>query len=138
MNRHMWLGAPYSTAAGRICAALRAGTWSATVLLNVLKKLKRELRELRSSPAGERFTQFHERHRHSQASWVKPLVLIAAAISFVVGIILAFIPGPAILFFAITAALVATQHHGLAKQLDRGELWVRKLLRSLRDKRRRA
>ena len=104
----------------------------------MLKKLKAELHELRTYPPGERFSRFHERHRHGQAGWVKPLLLVAAAISFVVGVILVFIPGPAILFFAITAAVLATQSSGVAKQLDHTELWLRKLLRQLRDKRRRA
>ncbi|HKP60618.1 MAG TPA: hypothetical protein VJV78_28015 [Polyangiales bacterium] len=104
----------------------------------MLKKLKAELHELRSYAPGERFSCFHERHQHGQAGWVKPLLLIAAAISFVIGVILAFIPGPAILFFAITAAILATQSQAVAKQLDHTELWLRKLLRQLKDKRRRA
>ena len=106
--------------------------------LIVLQKLKSELHEFKRFPPGKRFTMFNERHSRSQSAWVKPLLLVAAALSFVVGVVLAFIPGPAILFFAITAALVATQNHWVARQFDRFELWLRKLVRSFRDKRRRA
>jgi hypothetical protein len=104
----------------------------------VLKKFKAELRELKGYPPGERFSRFYERHRQSQSGWIKPLLLIAALLSLVVGVILVFIPGPAILFFAITAALLATQNHWVARHCDRAELAIRKLLRSLRHKRRRA
>jgi hypothetical protein len=104
----------------------------------VLNKLKAEFRELKQYPPGERFSRFHERHSRAQSAWVKPLLLVGAAVSFVIGVILAFIPGPAILFFAITAALIATQNKWVAKEFDRAELAIRRLLRSLRDKRKRA
>jgi hypothetical protein len=126
-------------------SAARGSLWGALALArvmhhtrHVLNKLKAELREIKGYPPGERFSCFHERHKRSQSGWVRPVLLLAAAVSLVVGVILAFIPGPAILFFAITAALVATQNHAVAKQFDRAELAIRKLLRSLRDKRRRA
>jgi hypothetical protein len=104
----------------------------------VLEKIKAELREIKGYPVGERFCRFHERHRRGQAGWVRPLMWFAVAISLVIGVILAFIPGPAILFFAISAALAATQSHAVAKRFDRAELATRKLLRSLRKKRRQA
>lgn len=101
----------------------------------VLDKIKAELHEIRGYPPGERFSRFHERHRRGQAGWVKPLMWFAVAVSLAIGIVLAFIPGPAILFFAISAALVATQSRTVAKQFDRGELAIRRLLRSLSAKR---
>lgn len=104
----------------------------------VFGKLKAELVELKGYRPGHRFACFHERHRERQAGWVRPLLYVAAVISLLIGIVLAFIPGPAILFFAITAAILATQSHAVATRLDKGELLARKLLQSLRDKRRRA
>jgi hypothetical protein len=114
------------------------GTFDAPGHFAVLHKLKSELNQFKHYPPGERFARFHERHSRSQSGWVKPLLIVLAVLSLAVGVVLVFIPGPAILFFAITAALVATQNHWVAVRFDRFELWIRKLLRSFRDKRRRA
>ncbi|HKU41088.1 MAG TPA: hypothetical protein VJR89_23155 [Polyangiales bacterium] len=104
----------------------------------MLGKLKAELGELKSYSPGQRFTCFYERHHDRQAGWVRPLMWSAVIVSLAIGVVLAFIPGPAILFFAIAAALLATQSRGVAKRLDKVEVGTRKLLQSLRDKRQRA
>ena len=62
--------------------------------------------------------------------------MLAALLSFAIGVVLAFIPGPAVVFFALTAALLSTQSHWLARKLDRGELVVHALWRKQRRRRR--
>jgi hypothetical protein len=104
----------------------------------MLKRAKLEWQDFKHWPAGRRFTLFYERHHRPGIHIGKVLVSFAAAVTFVIGVILAFIPGPAILFFAITAALVATQSRWVAGKLDRSEMWGRKRWRAIRQKRARA
>lgn len=87
--------------------------------------------KLRESPAGERFEKFHEEQR-SKPRWVRLSYVVLAILSFAVGVVLAFIPGPAVVFFALTAALLATQSLWVARRLDKGELKGRELVKSLR------
>jgi len=51
-----------------------------------------------------------------------------AAIAAAVGLVLVFMPGPAILFFVIAASLVATESLFVARLLDWTEVRLRKLL----------
>lgn len=69
--------------------------------------------------------------------WARALTLCAVVMCLVVGIILAFIPGPAILFFALAAALLATQSRWMACKLDRAEIYVHALWRKQQRRRRR-
>jgi hypothetical protein len=89
-------------------------------------KIKQKWNELKKLPPGTRFEKFHEQQRE-QSRWVKVAYLGGALVSFAIGVILAFIPGPAVVFFALTGALIATQSRWAAKQLDRGELKGREL-----------
>jgi len=62
-------------------------------------------------------------------------MLIAAVASLAIGIVLAFIPGPAILFFALCAALLGAQSRWVARRLDRAEVSTRKLIAAFRARR---
>ena len=95
---------------------------------------KAEWQEFKHWPQGRRFALFYEKH-HKRGGWAKALFMFLAFVSFVIGVILAFIPGPAILFFAITAALVATQSRWLAARLDESEVFVRRRYRAFRARR---
>ena len=97
------------------------------------RKLWDELRELR---AGRRFQRFHDAQEARRLGWGRALTLLAVAVCLVIGIILAFIPGPAILFFALAAALTATQSRWLACKLDRAEIYVHALWRKQQRRRR--
>jgi hypothetical protein len=100
-------------------------------------RMKTELTKLREAQPGERFMEFHRRMRTDSPSWMHPLYLGAAIVSFAIGVVLAFVPGPAILFFALAAALVATQSIWLARELDRAEMKVREWIDSHRRPRER-
>lgn len=52
--------------------------------------------------------------------------LVIAAVALVIGIVLMFIPGPAILFFFIAGSLIAAESRGLARALDWTEVKLRK------------
>jgi hypothetical protein len=97
----------------------------------MFSKLRAKWRAFEALPVGERFERFYcEQQKTSR--WVKFAYLLAALVSFVVGVILAFIPGPAVVFFALTAALLATQSRKVAHALDRAEVKGRAWLASVR------
>lgn len=100
--------------------------------MTLVIRMKTELTKLREAQPGERFVQFNRRMRSESPSWMRPLYIGLAAVSFVIGVVLAFIPGPAILFFALAAALLATQSIWLAERLDRAEVKGREWLASHR------
>lgn len=93
--------------------------------------------ELKRGPTGQRFRRFHESHAAHRSGWARCLTWIAAVVCFAIGVVLAFIPGPAVLFFALTCALTATQSRAVARLLDRSEVRVRAAWRRLRRRRQR-
>ena len=101
----------------------------------MLNKIKAEWQDLKASPPGHRFAQCYERHQARDAPWLKPILFFAAIFSFVVGVVLVFIPGPAILFFLISGALLACESQPVAKGFDRVEIWMRKLFGKFKDSR---
>jgi hypothetical protein len=93
--------------------------------------LKKELHQLKNHEPGERFGAFHREQKDKPFS-VKVAFFGAAFVSFAVGVVLAFIPGPAVLFFALAGALLSTQSRFVAVKLDKGEVWGRKTFASIR------
>jgi len=91
--------------------------------------------ELRRGPTGRRFRRFHRDHAHHRTGWARCLTWLVAVVSFVIGVVLMFIPGPAVVFFALTCALVATQSHWTAGWLDRSEMRLRAIWRRYRRRR---
>ena len=87
--------------------------------------LKARWSELKHFAPGERFESFYQAQQH-RARWVHLAYIAAAVVLIPVGVVFAFIPGPAVLFFALSAALFATQSLWLARKLDRAELALRK------------
>jgi hypothetical protein len=90
----------------------------------MLTHMKARWRELKAFAPGERFEKFHVAEQH-RSRWVKIAYLGTALALLPVGVLFAFIPGPAVLFFALSAALFATQSLWFAKRLDRAELVLR-------------
>jgi hypothetical protein len=89
--------------------------------------MRKEWRAIRDAEPGERFEK-HYRRTHDVPGARKYAVLywLGALVAFAIGVVLVFIPGPAILFFLIAAALVATQALWLARRLDRAEVALRR------------
>ena len=102
----------------------------------MLSSLKKALKRLKNHEPGERFGAFH-REQRDRPVWVKVAFFAAAFASLAIGVVLAFIPGPAVLFFALAGALVSTQSRFIAKRLDKVEVWGRKKLASFKAWRRR-
>ena len=99
--------------------------------------LAKEWRLFKAGPVGHRFEKCYERHQ-DRAPWTKVMLPLAAAIALAIGVVLVFIPGPAVVFFGISAALLACLFRPVANSLDKTEVWLRKILRRFgRAKRRR-
>jgi hypothetical protein len=90
----------------------------------MLSHMKARWHELKEFAPGERFEKFYEAEQH-RSHWVKVAYLGAAVALIPIGVLFAFIPGPAVLFFGLSAALFATQSRWFAKRLDRGEIALR-------------
>ena len=90
--------------------------------------LMAEWKGLRRGRPGSRFHDRYESARRSKEriTVVGRLVRVGlAVVAFAIGVVLIFIPGPAILLFFITRTLLATESRALALMLDRVELGLR-------------
>ena len=90
--------------------------------------LMAEWKGLRRGRPGSRFRDRYESARRSKEriTVIGRLVRIGLAmVAFAIGVVLMFIPGPAILFFLIAGALLATESRALALLLDRLEVGFR-------------
>jgi hypothetical protein len=89
--------------------------------------------ELKRLPAGHRFEMHYERE-HSAKRKVSPLELVAhwaaVIVCVAIGIVLVFIPGPAVVFFALAAALAAAHSRTAARALDVIEVKIRAAARA--------
>jgi hypothetical protein len=98
----------------------------------MLQRWKREWAAFKRLPPGERFQRHYEQQRRrpgSRSPWRRAAWLGAAFVAFAVGVVLMFIPGPAVVFFALAAALIANQSRRAARSLDWLELRLRALHR---------
>lgn len=97
----------------------------------MLSALREQWQNLKSFPPGERFQKFH-REQQDKSVWVKVAYGALSVVLFALGVVFAFIPGPAVLFFALCAAALATQSAWVARLLDRGEVKGRQVGRRIR------
>ena len=97
----------------------------------MFSKLKATWRALKKHEPGTRFETFHRQQKRKPV-WVKVVYFALVFAAFAVGVVLAFIPGPAVVFFAVSGALLSTQSRWVARALDKGEVWGRKVLASIR------
>jgi hypothetical protein len=95
-----------------------------------LAQLRRAWRAFRELPAGQRFQIHHEqeqRKNRSKPAYRRVLQLALVPLLIAIGVVLMFIPGPAILFFFLAAASLASHSLWVARALDRAELGARRL-----------
>lgn len=93
--------------------------------------IKKKWREFQHGHPGRRFQERYERHRRARQNkpWYSNFLKIALAIALIlIGVVLLFMPGPAILFFAVGAALLADHSQAVARPLDWTEVKVRQVL----------
>jgi hypothetical protein len=83
--------------------------------------LKAHWKSLGRGKPGHRFQERYARNQRSRASrglLPRVLRLLGAAAATAVGVVLAFIPGPAVLFFLLAGALLASDSLWIARTLD--------------------
>ncbi len=87
--------------------------------------------KLKRGQAGSRFQERYERHQHVRRiqPWYRRLLKFAfAAAAFVIGVVLIFIPGPAVVFFALAAWLLADESRRLSSALDWTEVRLHRVI----------
>ena len=103
----------------------------------MLTGLKRQWTAFRRLEPGQRFQAHYRQHRQSEAGKSpirRVLYVIAGILALAVGVVLTFIPGPAILFFLIAGGLFAMQSLRIARALDWGELRLRAAAKIIRKR----
>jgi hypothetical protein len=101
----------------------------------MLFQLKAHWRQFKRLEPGRRFETHYRQHRQSEAGKSpvrRVLYAVAGVVAFALGIVFAFIPGPAILFFLMAGALFAVQSLWVARALDWSELWLRAAAKAVR------
>src|SRR3982751_1868031 len=96
---------------------------------------KRLLRDLQNGTPGRRFRRHYDiAHRPgNELSIIRRIIrFLIALVAMAVGVVLTFMPGPAVLFFALAGALLATESRGVATALDWSELKLRDVFLSVR------
>jgi Flp pilus assembly protein TadB len=103
----------------------------------MLARLKKRWEAFKQLEPGKRFETHYHQHRQSEAGKSpvrRILYLLAAVVALAIGVVLAFIPGPAILFFLIAGGLFAMQSLKIARALDWSELRIRALVKATRKR----
>jgi len=107
----------------------------------MLTRVKSDLKKMKNDRSGERFKNEHKRAKASgfTGGWMRVIFIALALLSFAIGVVLVFIPGPAFVFFILSGALVASQWWTAARLLDKNEVrlfrawkWTKRKWKSLR------
>src|SRR5688572_17404339 len=83
-----------------------------THMAGATKNMKRTLREVKHARPGHRFQEYHDRTKRSNSKGsplARAVRISLAMVAFTLGAVLVVIPGPAIPFFFLAAALLATE-----------------------------
>jgi hypothetical protein len=87
-------------------------------------------RDIKRGRPGRRFQERYERARRNErktGAAQRIFFLVAGLVALAIGGLLAVFPGPAIPFFFLAGALLATESRILAKGMDWAEVRLRKL-----------
>ncbi len=97
----------------------------------MLNSLKQHWIQLKRFPPGQRFCRRHDEQREAgrPARHIlhRALVWGLAVVLLLIGIVLMFMPGPAILFFLLAGAVMAEESRTVARFLDWLELRLRQV-----------
>jgi hypothetical protein len=91
---------------------------------------RRSLLQIREGRPGYRFQEYYERSRRSKtrAGTMARIVRISAAVAaLAIAAVLSVIPGPAIPFFFLAGALLATESKWVARLMDWIEVRLRRI-----------
>ena len=98
-------------------------------MASLKEKVRATWEEMKDDPPGQRFQRHYRRRQQeeSRAGRLKRWALCAVLIA--VGVVLMFIPGPAVVMYALAGAVLAEDSLRIARALDWLELRIRALLK---------
>ncbi len=96
----------------------------------MLEKWKKNWKEFKKAPPGERFQGMYRRRRAGSPAVLVGMI-VAGILLIAGGVVLLAIPGPGILVIAFGGALLAEQFLFVAKAFDQLELFLSKLQRGV-------
>jgi|RhiMethySRZTD1v2_1073278.scaffolds.fasta_scaffold69591_3 putative transmembrane protein PGPGW len=106
----------------------------------MLDQLKHRWSAFKRLEPGQRFQIAYRRHRESKTGKspaYRILYVLLGVVALGIGVVLVFIPGPAIVFFFLAGAIFAMQSLWIARALDWTELRARALAKAVRTRLRR-
>jgi hypothetical protein len=105
----------------------------------MFSRLKRQWRQLRADPSGERFRRRYERRKQERRSPLGRTAWTLAAIVLIgAGVVAIPLPGPGALLVVLGLAILAEESRTVATVCDRADAGLHKLLRRLIPRRRSA
>jgi len=94
----------------------------------MLQRLRQSWQKLRRAKPGRRFRDYHEHVQRGQKSAVARIVRLGCAlVSLAIAVVLTVLPGPAVVFYFLTAMLLAAESMIMAGWFDRAETGLRHL-----------
>lgn len=87
--------------------------------------------ELKRSRPGRRFQDRYEhahREKNRSGNGQRLVLLVVALVAVAIGAVLAVFPGPAVPFFIVAGALLASESRPIARFMDWSEVRLRRLL----------
>lgn len=99
--------------------------------------LRQKWDEFTQDVPGRRFQDRYERLQRDQGrrGWLVRLVeMLIGLVLVAIGLVLMFMPGPAILFFIVGGGFLAARSHAIARLLDASELAIWRSFRWLKSR----
>lgn len=87
-------------------------------------------RELKRGQPGRRFQERYDRARHVErrsGAGRRIVMFFAAGVCLIIGVVLTFIPGPALPFLFLAGGLLATESRTIARFMDASEMRLRRI-----------
>lgn len=100
----------------------------------MFEQLKDAWRHFRNSEPGQRFQDLKSRQGNAEGRlplWQKALFVVLGVAIIVAGVVLLPLPGPGALVVLLGLALLSWASRRVTVFLDRAELWLRAVLRTL-------
>ncbi len=96
----------------------------------MINQTKRALREFTRSQPGHRFQQRYKRRQQTTSGLFDPknLLYLGGGIAIIIiGVLIAPVPGPGGVIAVVGLAMLGSLFRPVARALDWGELWVRRI-----------
>jgi hypothetical protein len=98
-------------------------------MASLKERVRSTWEEMKDDPPGQRFQEHYRRRQEESERGGRALHYLLVIGLVVVGVVLMFIPGPAVVLFAFAGALLAEDSLRIAKALDGLELRIRALVK---------